>query len=156
MSFRRAVVSAERWAAIDAIFADATELPTAERAAFVANACGSDAELRAEVESLLSAHDGDTDFLEQPHAAAREGPDLATQLQAALGTAFHIERELTGGGMSRVFVATETALKRRVVIKVLSPELVSPVMTASQSQLLPEHAPAPVTVWKVAVPAARY
>src|SRR5690349_24552220 len=32
--------------------------------------------------------------------------------------------------MSRVFVATEAALKRRVVIKVLSPGLMSPVMTA--------------------------
>ena len=29
-------------------------------------------------------------------------------------------------------------------------------MTASQSQLLPEQAPAPVTVWKVAVPVGRY
>src|SRR5262245_39046132 len=107
---KRAVVSAERWAAIDAIFAEAAELPTAERAAFVAKACGSDAELLKEVESLLAAHDGDTDFLEQPHTAAREAPDLAAQLQSALGSAFRIERELTGGGMSRVFVAEEIRL----------------------------------------------
>ena len=61
-----APVSAERWNAIMAIFADAVERPPAERAAFVAEACGSDAELRAEVESLLAAHDGDADFLEAP------------------------------------------------------------------------------------------
>ncbi len=36
-----------------------------------------------------------------------------------LGDAYHIERELGGGGMSRVFVATEVALNRRVVVKVL-------------------------------------
>ena len=56
--------------------------------------------------------------------------DLLDRLQRAVGTTYQIERELGGGGMSRVFVATETALKRRVVIKVLSPELVSPVMIA--------------------------
>jgi serine/threonine-protein kinase len=44
-------------------------------------------------------------------------------LQSALGSAYTLERELGGGGMSRVFVATETALNRNVVIKVISPEL---------------------------------
>ena len=34
-----------------------------------------------------------------------------------------LERELGGGGMSRVFVAEEHRLKRKVVVKVLSPEL---------------------------------
>ena len=116
-------VSAERWKAIDTIFADAVELPPADRASFVAQACGTDAELRREVESLLAAHDGDTDFLETPHAAARDAPDLAQRLQAALGTAFRIERELDGGGMSRVFLAEEIRLGRRVVVKVLPPEL---------------------------------
>lgn len=48
---------------------------------------------------------------------------LQAEVQAALGDAYTIERELPRGGMSRVFVATETALQRRVVIKVLSPEL---------------------------------
>ncbi len=50
--------------------------------------------------------------------------DLRAQLQDHLGDAFRIERELGGGGMSRVFVATEVRLSRQVVIKVLSPELV--------------------------------
>ena len=49
--------------------------------------------------------------------------DLAVQLQASLGTAFLIERELGGGGMSRVFVAMENRLRRRVVVKVLAGEL---------------------------------
>ena len=48
-------------------------------------------------------------------------PSLRESLQAALGAAYVIERELGGGGMSRVFVATETSLGRRVVIKVLPP-----------------------------------
>ena len=52
---------------------------------------------------------------------------LLTDLKAALGDAYLIERELTGGGMSRVFVAREQALGREVVIKVLPRELAAGV-----------------------------
>ncbi len=51
------------------------------------------------------------------------GSDLRDQLTTTLGAAYTLERELGGGGMSRVFLATETRLKRKVVVKVLSPEL---------------------------------
>src|SRR5690606_34937790 len=49
--------------------------------------------------------------------------DLRSQLQDHLGAAFRLDRELGGGGMSRVFVAHEHRLSRNVVVKVLSPEL---------------------------------
>jgi len=49
--------------------------------------------------------------------------DLRAQLQATLGDAYTLERELGGGGMSRVFVADELRLDRKVVVKVLSPDL---------------------------------
>src|SRR5438128_9695418 len=49
--------------------------------------------------------------------------DLRDQLQLTLGGAYTLDRELGGGGMSRVFVADETRLRRKVVVKVLSPEL---------------------------------
>src|SRR5438477_4621244 len=49
--------------------------------------------------------------------------DLREQLQQNLSTSYTLERELGGGGMSRVFVATERSLRRKVVIKVLPPEL---------------------------------
>src|SRR5437667_7283038 len=49
--------------------------------------------------------------------------DLRAQLQDSLGRSYTLERELGGGGMSRVFVATETSLGRKVVIKVLPPDL---------------------------------
>jgi hypothetical protein len=35
--------------------------------------------------------------------------DLRTQLQSAVGNTYAIEREIGGGGMSRVFLATEPA-----------------------------------------------
>src|SRR5688572_16717332 len=53
--------------------------------------------------------------------------DFVSQLRRTVGAAFDIERELSGGGMSRVFVATERALGRRVVIKVLPPDLAAGV-----------------------------
>ena len=49
--------------------------------------------------------------------------DLLQQLQSTLGEAYVVERELGGGGMSRVFLAREHALGRTVVVKVLLPEL---------------------------------
>ena len=48
--------------------------------------------------------------------------NLRDRLQFTLGTAYTIERELGGGGMSRVFLAEETRLGRHVVVKLLSPE----------------------------------
>ncbi|MEP6509677.1 MAG: hypothetical protein ABJC63_15730, partial [Gemmatimonadales bacterium] len=53
--------------------------------------------------------------------------ELREQLQASLGTAYTIDRELGGGGMSRVFLATENRLNRKVVVKVLSPDLAAGV-----------------------------
>src|SRR5688500_12645741 len=76
---------------------------------------------------------------------------------------YTIERELGGGGMSRVYLAEETALGRRVVIKTLPPELahavsserfrqeirfaarlthphIVPVLTAGESDGLPWYA----------------
>jgi serine/threonine protein kinase len=52
---------------------------------------------------------------------------LQEQLQRALGEAYLLERELGGGGMSRVFLALERALGRKVVVKVLLPELAAGV-----------------------------
>jgi serine/threonine protein kinase/tetratricopeptide (TPR) repeat protein len=52
---------------------------------------------------------------------------LRAQLQDTLGEGYHLERELGGGGMSRVFLATETALGRRVVVKMLPPDVAAAV-----------------------------
>jgi len=55
-------------------------------------------------------------------------PDpVGAELQDALGSAYELKRELTGGGMSRVFLATERALNRDVVVKVLPTDLAAGV-----------------------------
>jgi tetratricopeptide (TPR) repeat protein len=53
--------------------------------------------------------------------------ELRDRLQASLGEGYRLERELGGGGMSRVFVAQDTRLAREVVVKVLSPDLAAGV-----------------------------
>ncbi|MFL5582887.1 MAG: protein kinase domain-containing protein [Gemmatimonadaceae bacterium] len=56
--------------------------------------------------------------------------DLQARLQRAVGDAYALERELGGGGMSRLFLATEASLNRKVVIKLLAPELTGDVSLA--------------------------
>ena len=46
--------------------------------------------------------------------------ELREALQGALGNNYRIDRELGGGGMSRVFLAHDSSLDRYVVVKVLS------------------------------------
>ncbi|HEX6316682.1 MAG TPA: serine/threonine-protein kinase [Gemmatimonadaceae bacterium] len=53
--------------------------------------------------------------------------NFEAELRAALGDNYVLERELTGSGMSRVFVAKETSLDRLVVVKVLPPDLAAGV-----------------------------
>src|SRR5438874_1076176 len=53
--------------------------------------------------------------------------ELKDQLQKTLGDNYTLERELGGGGMSRVFVAEELSLGRKVVVKVLPPDLAAAV-----------------------------
>ena len=49
--------------------------------------------------------------------------DLRSRVQQSLSGSYTVDRELGGGGMSRVFVADEHRLGRKVVVKVLSPDL---------------------------------
>ncbi|MFN2564355.1 MAG: protein kinase [Gemmatimonadaceae bacterium] len=55
--------------------------------------------------------------------------ELRERLQSTLGNAYTLEREL-GGGMARVFLARETSLGRRVVVKVLPADLAADVSVA--------------------------
>src|SRR5690242_17420991 len=52
-----------------------------------------------------------------------ESNELAQRLQRTLGDGFRVERELGGGGMARVFLVEDVHLDRRIVVKVLPPEL---------------------------------
>ena len=116
---------------LSALFERAISVPAAERAAFLSDVCAGDEALHHELASLLDAHASSNDFFEQlagelgvPDLASVFGSpaqpvDVRAVLEASHSGVYRIERELAGGGMSRVFVAEELALRRLVVIKTL-------------------------------------
>jgi hypothetical protein len=125
-------VSPEQWQQVKAVFHAALERAPEERAAFLAEACGADAALRAEVESLLAGERELGGFLERPAAragAAAEaaqqtpgpngtGPELALQ-QAALATLAALRAAIAAGDpalqerFERARAAHETWLQSR-------------------------------------------
>jgi len=131
-------VTPERWREVKAVVGEALDRPTGERAALLARACGADAELRWEAESLLAHARGgaDPDSVPAMRAAvasaaaalgAGGGPAgdsaLRPLLEHALGGQYDIVRPLGSGGMGAVYLAWERALDRPVAIKVLRPDL---------------------------------
>lgn len=56
--------------------------------------------------------------------------DILGRLRESFADVYRVEGEMKGGGMSRLFLATDLALNRKVVIKILPPEMVSPMMLA--------------------------
>jgi serine/threonine-protein kinase len=56
--------------------------------------------------------------------------NLIDILRGSFADSYRVENEMRGGGMSRLFMATDLALNRRVVIKILPPDLTSDMMIA--------------------------
>lgn len=108
----------------DDIFNAAAELlDPVERAAFLADACGDDSQLRAEIEDLLDHDQMAGSFL----AAAAVGPaiTLDAPIAESPGTIigkYKLLQEIGEGGMGTVFMAEQTEpVKRRVALKLIKP-----------------------------------
>ncbi|HEY8164097.1 MAG TPA: protein kinase [Gemmatimonadaceae bacterium] len=127
----------ERQARIAELFDEAVSSAPEARDRFVERISSDDPPLGEEIRSLLSASYAADEYFERvaeeaigPALAeiAAAGDDLApdelrARLESALDATYRIERELGGGGMSRVFLATELRLQRKVVIKILPEEM---------------------------------
>lgn len=125
---------AARKAAADAVFGRALDLPPEQREAFVAEACGGDGALQAEVEELLR-------LTSAPAAALAPGSvdgllgELAREAAAGRGEAgpperigpWRLVRELGRGGMGRVYLVARAdgEFEREAALKLLHPGVAS-------------------------------
>jgi TolB-like protein/Tfp pilus assembly protein PilF/predicted Ser/Thr protein kinase len=115
----------QRWRDVSRVFQLALDVSPQDRSRFLAEACGGDDALRAEVLSLLERDDSGTpvaalDAIRAAAEMAAMSRASTTQLVpgATLGS-YRIERQVGQGGMGAVFLAYDTRLRRRVALKVL-------------------------------------
>ena len=113
-------MNAERYERVGELFHAALELPLERRAAFLADACAGDDELRRDVESLLAAHEEAGDFVARPAMevtaewdATLGGADDAEPISGRIG-AYDVLSLIGRGGMGEVYSAEDTRLGRKV------------------------------------------
>jgi eukaryotic-like serine/threonine-protein kinase len=104
-----------RWRRVEDLYHSASDLPAAERQAYLSRACHGDEDLHREVEELLQQSDAPPGILDQPIRELLEQPVL--EAGQALGP-YRIQGLIGSGGMGRVYRALDTRLGRTVAIKV--------------------------------------
>ncbi len=116
----------ERWTKIEQLFAEALARPLLARAAFLERSCGTDTDLRRELDELLRSHDtaGVLDIVPQATGSTAFQPSLAP---GTLVGSWRIENLIGRGGMGEVYAATrvDAAFEQRAALKLLRHEAVS-------------------------------
>ncbi|HEX7123652.1 MAG TPA: serine/threonine-protein kinase [Gemmatimonadaceae bacterium] len=115
-----------RWERVQALFHEALERPVHERSRFVAEVCGDDAVLAAEVLSLLEADAEGGTVLDRGLAqAASDVLDVRRASTDRLGP-YRLTRVLGEGGMGVVYLGQRDDLESVAAIKILRDAWLSP------------------------------
>src|SRR5215218_4609224 len=115
----------ENWKEISKIFNAALEIEPARRGVYLAEACGGDDRLRAEIEILLAAHESEDSIPDSVEiGSARRSSARELKKGERIGS-FEIESLIGTGGMGEVYLARDTRLNRPVAIKILPPSSAS-------------------------------
>ena len=119
----------ERLRQIEELYHAALELPPDERDAFIKVSCGSDKELRREIDSLLGVKQSSNNFFDTPPLSlAAEMFSQRERQDSLAGKAishYKIIRLLGEGGMGQVYLAQDTKLHRQIALKVLTSQFES-------------------------------
>ncbi len=119
-------MDAARWERVKEVFSTAVDLGEAARQPYLDESCAGDPELRAEVVSLLDAHEQTGDFIDLPAAQQTLGlapdPQPLSWIGRRIG-AYRILAEIGRGGMSEVFrgVRADDEYHKEVAVKILRP-----------------------------------
>src|SRR5262245_39269486 len=114
----------DRWRQVAEVYESAVEREPAVRAAFLAEACQDDSDLRREVESLLAQEDTAVVVDREMLAVAAVVLEGMSRLQpgTALGP-YRVDALIGAGGMGEIYRARDAKLNRDIALKVLPESL---------------------------------